>query len=116
MVAGVRGKSVLQDPNGVAEPATFFAGSPIFAGIELARSVLAALSYHDWLAHEMGRRLRDQFETRGWAIPFALGTTLFWTGLAATRSAAWWERVLWGGLALSFVWQLAQQVRSRGEA
>ena len=75
--------------------------------------LLAAFSYHDWLAHETGRRLRDQFKTRTWRIPFSLGMALFCTGLAATRGAAWWERLLWGALALSFGWQLTQHLRSR---
>ena len=75
--------------------------------------LLAALSYHDWLTHETGRRLRDQFKTRSWGIPFALGMTLFCTGLAAGRDTAWWGRALWGTLALSCLWQLITQLRRR---
>lgn len=75
--------------------------------------LLAALSYHDWLAHETGRRLRDQFKTRSWGIPFALGMTLFCTGLAAARDTPWWERALWSTLGLSFLWQLIAHFRSR---
>ena len=75
--------------------------------------LLTAFSYHRWLAYETGRRLQDQFKTRGWAIPFAAGMTLFCTGLAVSRHAAWWERTLWGALALSFVWQAVGHVRNR---
>ena len=75
--------------------------------------LLAALGYHDWVAHETGRRLREQFSTRSWRVSFALGMTLFCSGLEVGRHAAWWERVVWSALAVSFVWQPVQYARTR---
>ena len=73
--------------------------------------LLAAFSYHHWLVQETGSRLRDQFKTRACALPFWLGMTLVFVGIAASRHADWWERLLWGTLAINFAWQLARRVR-----
>lgn len=73
--------------------------------------LVAVHSYHGWLASETHRRLPDQFKTRGWVIPFALGMTLFCTGLAVSRHAPWWERTLWGAAAFSSLWRAAGQLQ-----
>ena len=71
--------------------------------------VLAAFSYHDWLAHETGQRRRDLFERASWRLPFSTGMVLFCLGLGLGRRLAWWERMLWGALAISFVCQVVSQ-------
>lgn len=73
--------------------------------------LLSALSYQNWLAHETGTRLRDRFVTRSWGVPYSVGMTMFCTGLAAAREAAWWERAIWTALALFFAWQLIRHCR-----
>lgn len=73
--------------------------------------LLAAFSYHYWLAQETGGRLRDQFKTGAWTLSCSLGMTLVSVGLAAGLHATWWERLFWGALAVSFAWQLARHVR-----
>jgi hypothetical protein len=67
--------------------------------------VLAALSYHHWLARELGRRLCDQFREPAWVMPFAGGMVLVSLGLALAEGARWWERVLWAILGVSFAWR-----------
>jgi hypothetical protein len=61
--------------------------------------LLAILSYADWQAHQAGRRLREVLSRP--ALQFALwsGLTLFCIG-AATSGGRWWERILWGALAV----------------
>lgn len=71
------------------------------AGLSL---LLAALSHHDWLAHQHGRRLRDVLKGRSWEAIFFLSLTLVCLGLSTT-SQSWWENLLWGILAASFIWQ-----------
>lgn len=75
--------------------------------------ILAAFSYHDWLARETGQRLRDLFERPSWRLPFSTGMVLFCLGLGLGRRFAWWERTLWGALAFFFVCQLVRELRSR---
>lgn len=75
--------------------------------------ILAAFSYHDWLAHETGQRRRDLFKRPSWRLPFSTGMILFCLGLGLGRQLAWWERMFWGALAFSFVWRLGRQLRSR---
>ena len=72
---------------------------------------LAALGYHEWLAHEAGLGLRDQFTARSWGISFALGMALVCMGVGSRDGAAWWERGLWLGLALLSTWRCARHAR-----
>ena len=67
--------------------------------------VLAAFSYHDWLARETGRRRRELFRERSWVIPFSAGMLLTCLGFGLSEGMRWWERVLWLALAASFAWQ-----------
>jgi hypothetical protein len=66
--------------------------------------VLAAFSYHHWLAGETGRRLREQFRESGWLLPFSTGMFLVGVGFGLAESARWWERTIWLALAASFAW------------
>ncbi len=67
--------------------------------------ILAAFSYHDWLAHETRRRRRELFRMVSWRLPFSTGMLLFCLGLGLGRDAERWERTLWGILAAWFAWQ-----------
>ena len=42
--------------------------------------LLAAFSYHDWLAKETGQRRRELFRRRSWRLPFAAGIVLTCAG------------------------------------
>ena len=64
-----------------------------------ASVLLAALSYHHWLAHEQGVRFRTQLETADGQRPLWAGFLLIAVGLAGT-SPVWWETAVWGALAL----------------
>ena len=75
--------------------------------------ILAAFSYHDWLAHETGQRRRHLFERPAWRLSFSTGMVLFCLGLGLGRRLDWWERLFWGTLVFAFVWQLFRQLRSR---
>ena len=71
--------------------------------------IVAALSYHDWLAHRNRVRLRDVLATSSWQQPFSAGIGLVCLGLALT-GRVWWEHLVWAALGLAFGWQL---IRSR---
>lgn len=75
--------------------------------------LLAALSYHDWLARETGQRRRALFRRLSWRLPLWTGMASFCIGVGLGRELSWWERIFWAALALSAVWQLARQLRSR---
>ena len=67
--------------------------------------LLAAFSYHDWLRRETGRRWKEITAGPSWSLAFSAGMLFFCLGIGLERDAAWWERILWGTLALSFLWQ-----------
>ena len=60
--------------------------------------ILAALSYHHWLAHEQGVGFRAQLRTAAFQAPLWAGLALTAVGLAGT-SATWWETGVWGIMA-----------------
>ena len=66
--------------------------------------VLAAFSYHHWLAGETRRRLREQFREPSWIMSFSAGMVLVGLGFGLAESAQWWERTIWLALAASFAW------------
>ncbi len=66
--------------------------------------ILAAVSYHDWLAYRTGMRFRELLASPTWRGPFFGGTLLVCLGLALT-GRVWWEKLLWAGLALAFAWE-----------
>ena len=81
-----------------------------------ASILLAAFSYHQWLAGERGRRLRDQWHERSWRLASAAGMLLFCLGFGLSEGSRWWERVVWLALAASFAVQLFQALRRRDDA
>jgi hypothetical protein len=78
-----------------------------------ASVVMAAFSYHDWLRRERGQRLREMFKLPSWKLWFSVGMLLFCAGWGMGRGMAWWERVLWGVLALWFGWDGGRALRPR---
>ena len=72
--------------------------------------VLAAFSYHDWLARETGRRWREVFKEPSWKLWFAVGMFLTCAGFGLGVAARWWERGLWALFAGSFGWQTVQAI------
>ncbi len=75
--------------------------------------ILAAFSYHDWLARESKQSRRDLLQRPSWRLPFSTGMLLFCLGLGLGREATWWEQSLWGVLAISFAWQGGSAFRAR---
>ena len=69
-------------------------------------TLLAAFSYHDWVAGETARQRRDGFAERSWRLFCALGMLLLCSGWGLSLAARWWERTLWFALAASFAWRL----------
>ena len=61
--------------------------------------MLAAFSYHYWLAGQENRQLRLQLSERGFLRPIWLGVILVGIGLIGTSQESW-EMVLWGVLSL----------------
>jgi hypothetical protein len=68
--------------------------------------LLAAFSYHSWLATEIARPRRDAFDTRSWRLAFAGGMMLTCAGWGLSQGRAWWDRTLWTLLAAWFSWRL----------
>ncbi len=68
--------------------------------------VLAAFSYHDWLARVKQRRRRDLFKERSWRLPWTLGMFLTSVGWGLSQAGRWWETTLWFALAASFGWDM----------
>ncbi len=73
--------------------------------------IVATLSYADWLAMLRSRasraRMRDVLGQAAFRIALWSGLTLFCVGVALA-GGRWWERILWGVLALMSaveVWQ-----------
>ncbi len=61
--------------------------------------ILAAFSYHYWLAGQENRKLRLQFNESGFLKPMWLGCILIGIGLIGTSQEIW-EMILWGVLTL----------------
>jgi hypothetical protein len=66
---------------------------------------LAALSVADYQAHYERVRLRLKLDEPGFQLALCAGMTLFCLGLLFS-SRTWWERVMWGLLALLFATQV----------
>jgi hypothetical protein len=66
--------------------------------------LLAVFSWAHWAAAEQEVRLRTVLRRPPVQRTIDLGLFLFCAGLAAT-SRRWWERVLWGLLAVAWVAQ-----------
>ena len=61
--------------------------------------VLAVLSYADWSAHMTRQRLREVLGQAAFRVTLWSGLTLFCVGVALS-GGRWWERALWGVLAV----------------
>ena len=61
--------------------------------------VLAASSYHYWLAGQENRQLRLQLSERGFLRPIWLGLLFIGIGLIGTSQQSW-EIAIWGVLTL----------------
>ncbi len=75
--------------------------------------VLAALSFADYRRAEARRRLRDVLRQPAYQLAVNLGLTLVCLGLTGS-GRAWWEALLWGGLALAFgreAWLAGRRMR-----
>ena len=75
--------------------------------------ILAAFSYHHWLAGETSCRLRDVLSYRSWKIPFSTGMLLTCIGFGYGVADRRWERAIWTALALAFAYQLAVDLPRR---
>ena len=74
--------------------------------------ILAAFSYHHWLASETSRRLRDVLAQPSWKLPFTAGMVLTCVGFGYGLAERWWERTIWTALAVTCAVQLAKATRS----
>ena len=77
--------------------------------------ILAAFSYHHWLAGETSRRLRDVLAQPSWKLPFSVGMVLTCVGFGYALAQHWWEKTIWTALALSYGWQFVMALRHRQE-
>ena len=66
--------------------------------------LLAAFSYHDWLAGKTGQRRRDLFTKRSFLLPCTLGLFLTCAGWGIGQAVRWWEKAIWFVLAATFGW------------
>jgi hypothetical protein len=75
--------------------------------------VLAAFSYHDWLARETGRRRRDLFKERSWRLPWVSGMFLACVGWGLAQDTRLWGKSFWFALATMFGWQMVRLMAAR---
>ena len=61
--------------------------------------MLAAISYHSWLAEQENRKLRLQLSERGFLRPIWLGLLFIGIGLIGTSQQSW-EMAIWGFITL----------------
>ena len=61
--------------------------------------MVAASSYHYWLAGQENRQLRLQFSERGFLKPIWLGLVFIGIGLIGTSQQSW-EMAIWSVLTL----------------
>ncbi|MBK8986050.1 MAG: hypothetical protein IPM39_08210 [Chloroflexi bacterium] len=73
--------------------------------------LLAAFSYHYWLAGDSQRPLRTQLDAPSFLKPFWLGMALVGIGLAGT-SQPLWETGIWTFFALLSLYNLFTLVRT----
>ncbi len=73
---------------------------------------LAAFSLAEFRRTHGSRRLRDVWSEPGYQMASNAGLLLVCVGLIHS-ARAWWEAVLWGGLALAFAAFLFQAWRAR---
>lgn len=78
--------------------------------------LLAAFSYHDWLAKELAKPRRDLFKERSWRLPFTGGMVLTCAGWGLSQAVVWWDRTLWAILAAWFAWDFVREVRRTDSA
>ena len=69
--------------------------------------VLAAFSYHDWLAKTTRRGCRDVFKARSFRLPWTSGMCLACLGWGGGETV-WWERAL---LLLLAAWFAREMLR-----
>ena len=60
-----------------------------------ASILVAAFSYHHWLAGETGRTLRQAFGDLPWRTSNLLGVTLVCVGWMLGQTHSWWARLIW---------------------
>ena len=77
--------------------------------------ILAAFSYHDWLAAKQGVKLRQALDRRSFQGPLLLGLILVGLGLTLLAEV-WWERLLWLGFVALFAAQGRQLWKKWGDA
>jgi hypothetical protein len=68
--------------------------------------IVAAFSYHNWIARETGRRRRDLFNEPSWYRPRQLGMCLTCVGWGLSQPTRRWEVVLWLALGMWFASKL----------
>ena len=72
--------------------------------------ILAAFSYHQWLAAETSRRLPAVLTQPSWKIPYSAGMLLTCLGFGFGVTTRWWERTAWTLLALSYAFELSRNL------
>ena len=73
--------------------------------------ILAAFSYHHWLAAKTSRPLRQVLSQPSWTVPFSSGMVLACVGFGYGVEDRSWERAVWTALALVFVYHLVIDLR-----
>ncbi len=66
--------------------------------------ILAALGYHDWLAHRTGVRLRALWAAASWRRPAWLGLCLVCLSLTFARRSLWEGVFKFRGRMTAFGW------------
>ena len=88
----------------------------VFNGVWIAGAaiMLAALSYHRWLAQATSVTFKNIRGRRSWKISVSTGMALVCVGLGNGLADRRWERLVWTGLSIGFGIQLATDWRTTG--
>jgi hypothetical protein len=71
---------------------------------------LATLSYASWDASVSKEKFFVLLKQSQYQIPLNFGGLVFCVGLAGTSDVVW-QQVLWGVLALGFIYQIVMEIR-----
>ena len=78
--------------------------------------IVAAFSYHDWVARETKQRRRDLCRQRSWQLPWTTGMCLTCAGWGLSQASWWWETLLWLALGGWFAWDLVRLLAAHQRA
>jgi hypothetical protein len=76
-------------------------------------TVLAAFSFHHWMAWQTEQSWRDLVRQKSWQLPWTAGMSLTCVGWGVSRASRDWETLLWLVPGVWFAWDLIRLLAAR---